>query len=102
MNRNFCELHEGDGYEMSDHHLIPQTRHKNKRVKRDHERAELLRKIRVCQPCHSKIHSVLTEKEMERGYNTVEALRAHPEVAKFVAWIRKHNHARTSSRDLKR
>jgi len=85
---------------MSKHHLIPQTRHKNKRVKRDLEREDMNKKIKICQPCHSKIHSVFTEKEMEREWNTLEKLQSHPEVAKFIVWIRKHNHVRTSSREL--
>jgi hypothetical protein len=34
-----------------------------------------------------RYHATLTNKELERGYATAEALRAHPEIAKFVAWI---------------
>jgi hypothetical protein len=103
MNKSMpiCELHQGEGYEMSDHHLIPQTRHKNKRVKRDLDREARHQKIKVCQPCHSKIHSVFTEKELEREWNTLEKLQSHPEIAKFIIWIRKHGHARTSSREMK-
>lgn len=39
--------------------------------------------------CHRKIHSVLTERELARSYSTPEALRAHPEIARFVNWVRK-------------
>ena len=98
----FCDLHQGEGYEMSKHHLIPQTRHKNKRVKRDLEQEERNMKIRVCQPCHSKIHSVLTEKELEREWNTLEKIQSHPEIAKFIVWVRNHSPARTSSKDMKK
>jgi hypothetical protein len=38
--------------------------------------------------CHRTIHAVLGNKELERGYSTAEALRAHPEIAKFVSWVR--------------
>jgi hypothetical protein len=31
---------------------------------------------------------VLTEKQLEREYNTIAKLRAHPEIAKFATWIR--------------
>ena len=41
--------------------------------------------------CHKTIHATLTNKEIERGYASAEALRAHPEIAKFVAWISDKN-----------
>ncbi len=37
--------------------------------------------------CHRTIHKTLTNKELERGYSSPEALRAHPDIAKFVDWI---------------
>lgn len=43
----------------------------------------------LCRPCHGFIHKVLTEKQLELEYNTVESLRAHPEIAKFVGWVAK-------------
>jgi 5-methylcytosine-specific restriction endonuclease McrA len=72
---------------LTRHHLIPRTRHHNKRNKREFDRATVRRTVSICRPCHSQIHAVLTEKELERGYHTVEALLAHPEIAKFAAWI---------------
>ena len=39
--------------------------------------------------CHSKIHSVFTERELLAFYHTPERLREHPEMAKFIKWIRK-------------
>ena len=38
--------------------------------------------------CHRTIHATLSNKELERGYATAEALRAHPEIAKFLLWVR--------------
>ena len=29
----------------------------------------------------------LSEKELERDFNTIDRLRAHPEIAKFARWI---------------
>lgn len=37
--------------------------------------------------CHRTIHALLTNKELERGYHKATALRAHPEVGKFVLWV---------------
>lgn len=33
------------------------------------------------------VHAVFTEKQLEREFNTVELLRSHPEIQKFIAWI---------------
>ena len=72
----------------SHHHLIPRTRHALCRKRRSHTVAQLNRQVDICQPCHSKVHSVLTEKELERTYNTVETLAEHPEIKAFVEWIK--------------
>jgi hypothetical protein len=53
--------------------------------------------------CHRIIHATLTNKELERGYASAEALRAHPEIAKFVAWVSNKEpdfHAPTRRRKL--
>jgi hypothetical protein len=39
--------------------------------------------------CHKEIHATLTETELARNFSTVEALRAHPRIAAFVAWVAK-------------
>ncbi|MFL6540632.1 MAG: hypothetical protein ACJ8HU_07715 [Chthoniobacterales bacterium] len=72
---------------LTRHHLIPRTRHSNKRNKRDFERAVVRQVIGVCRPCHSQIHALLSEKELEREYNSAAKLKTHPGVAKFGEWI---------------
>ena len=37
--------------------------------------------------CHRTIHRTLTNKELERLFASAEALMAHPEIARFVAWV---------------
>lgn len=39
--------------------------------------------------CHREIHASLTETELAREFHTIEALRRHPRLARFIAWIRK-------------
>ncbi len=39
--------------------------------------------------CHKEIHATLTETELARDFATPEALRAHPRLAKFIAWVAK-------------
>jgi hypothetical protein len=54
--------------------------------------------VRVHQICHNQIHATLSEAELARAFTTSEALRAHPRLAKFIAWVRKRPpmfHSRT-------
>ena len=84
-----CALCERKDVEVTRHHLIPRTRHKNKRNKKIFDREEVRTRLAdLCRPCHKFIHSVLSEKDMEFDYNTVEQLAGHPEIRKFVEWVR--------------
>lgn len=37
--------------------------------------------------CHKQVHAVFTETELARLYPTPQALRAHPEMARFIHWV---------------
>lgn len=37
--------------------------------------------------CHREIHAALTEAEIARDYADIDALRTHPRIARFVAWV---------------
>ena len=74
---------------VTKHHLIPRTRHSNKRNKKAFDRAEVKERVLwLCKPCHNQIHAVLTPKQLEFDYTTAEALATHAEIAKFLAWVR--------------
>lgn len=76
--------------QLTRHHLIPRTRHKSRQNKKRFSRTEVKERIALlCRPCHKYIHAVLSEKELETEYNTIEALQAHPDIRKFIAWIRR-------------
>ena len=60
----------------SKHHLVPESRGGKETIP--------LHGI-----CHSKIHHVFTEKELEKSYNTIEKLLEHEEIQRFVKWISK-------------
>jgi hypothetical protein len=82
-----CELCERDPVKLTRHHVIPVTRHTNKKTKKEtthHDRHTI---AWICRPCHDQIHVLITEKDMEREYNTIEKLKAHPGVQKFIAWV---------------
>ncbi len=84
-----CELCGRLVNEVTRHHLIPQTRHSNKKNKRDFDREEVKTRLALlCRPCHKQVHACLTEKELERSYNTLEELKVHREIARFVDWIK--------------
>lgn len=84
-----CELCGREVAALTRHHLIPRTRHSNKRNKRLFDRADVKHRIAwLCRPCHNHIHALFTEKMLEREFNTLESLATHPEVAHFVEWIR--------------
>jgi len=75
---------------VTKHHLIPRTRHKNKRNKREFDRVEVKTRVAwFCRPCHDHVHALFTEKTLEREFNTLESLMAHPEIARFVTWIQR-------------
>lgn len=64
------------GQNIDEHHLIPKTFKGKETV--------TLHKI-----CHRKVHSVFTERELANYYNTIERLREHSEIQKFIAWVAK-------------
>ena len=78
--------------------------HRRKWVRRRFGSEEPRRRLlHVCHPCHKHIHAVLSEPELARAYNTAEALRGHPEIQRFTAWIAdKPAEFRTRSRAMRR
>ena len=87
-----CALCLRPGQKLTKHHLIPRTRHSKKSV-RDHMSLDEARSqiLLVCRSCHNQIHAVLSEKELERDYNSLEKLLTHPDIASYVTWTRKRN-----------
>jgi hypothetical protein len=86
LMRGFCALC-GREETLTRHHLIPRTRHHNKKNKCVFDRALVKETAGLCGACHRQVHALFSEKELERDFNTVAALRAHPELEKFIAWI---------------
>lgn len=85
MTTGTCKLCQRPGMALTRHHVIPQEIHH--RVKKKDPKAQVNVVEMICRPCHSHIHSVFTNKELSRTYNTIEKLAAHPDVVKFVGWI---------------
>lgn len=60
------------------HHLVPLSRG-----------GAGTRTIPLHKICHDKIHSVISEKDLERHFSSMEKLRGHPELERFIQWVRK-------------
>lgn len=60
--------------------------------------------VRICADCHGAIHALLGNRELERGYRTIEALRSEPRLARAFAFIarqppeRRLRHRRSADR----
>ena len=39
--------------------------------------------------CHRKIHSLFSRKELATEFASSEAVRRHPEMQKFIRWVRR-------------
>ncbi|MFX0210291.1 MAG: hypothetical protein ACFFDT_30205 [Candidatus Hodarchaeota archaeon] len=68
-----CELNET----AQKHHLDP----KNKKYPT----------IWVCSLCGRMIHAFFTNQELSTSYTTLEKLRSHPRVKKYIKWLWKKN-----------
>ena len=63
---------------ITKHHLIPLSRG-----------GKGTDTIPMHQICHTKIHAVLTEKELRDYYHTIERLHEQEEIQKFIKWVSK-------------
>jgi hypothetical protein len=83
---------------LTRHHLLPRTRAR-KIKRRRKSRQELKRRnpdrtIALCSPCHRNVHVSIGNADLERGYDSVEALRDHPGVRRFTKWVKDKPHGR--------
>ena len=60
------------------HHLLPKE-----------EGGEAEHRLPFCKPCHKQVHAMFSNKQLAASYNSIEKLQAAPELATFLAWIRK-------------
>jgi hypothetical protein len=82
-----CALCQRATTHLTRHHLIPRIVHRRPRTRRNFTRDQRLSVVLLCRACHKQIHSLFTEAELARTYCSIEALAAHPQVARFVGWV---------------
>lgn len=64
------------GPSVDKHHLIPKSLGGKEVV--------LIHKI-----CHQKIHSLFSERELLKTYNSIEKIKNHEDMKKFIQWVQK-------------
>lgn len=70
-----CHREMIEGKSTDRHHLVPKTF--------GGKEQHLVHRV-----CHQKIHSLFTERELEKYYHTFERIRDHIEMKKFVKWLK--------------
>jgi hypothetical protein len=75
-----CELCERKVSLYTVHHLVPRSRD-NK-----------IQKVAIlCKACHGMVHRLISNLELEKNYYSIELLKEHPEVNRFIRWVRKQD-----------
>ena len=64
------------GPSLDQHHPVPRSRGGRETV--------IMHKI-----CHRAIHAMLSERELAEEFSTFSALKMHPMLAQFIAWVKK-------------
>lgn len=76
--------------DLTEHHLVPRREHARLRGSPGFDLEAARRAtVSLCRACHRTVHAELTHRELADTYNTLESLRRHPGVARFVAYARR-------------
>jgi len=90
------------GPSIDEHHLKPRAFGSKKEISAD------LNKVILHKICHMKIHSSISERELYRYYHTIERVKEHHDIIRFISWVQKKNpefvniHRDTKERKRKR
>lgn len=85
-----CELCGRDVPVRTKHHLIPKRTHRQPRVRKRFDREQRHgRTAMLCRPCHKQVHATISEPTLAAEFNTLDKLAGHPEIARFVDWVKK-------------
>lgn len=87
--KDLCCVCGRSGAALTRHHLVPRMVDGRKSTRRRVGGDKVGLVALVCAACHRQIHSVFTETELGRDFNTPDKIRSHPEIRKFVAWVSK-------------
>ena len=79
-----CDLCERATPLLTEHHLIPRSQGRRQGL-----RAAELPTADLCPACHKFLHATFSNAELAGEYADLTALRQHPEVGRFLAWVRR-------------
>jgi hypothetical protein len=83
---------------LTRHHLLPRsyTRRMRRRKKgrRALKRRDAGQTVALCAPCHCNVHRALSNRDLGRTHDSLEALLANPDVRRFTEWVRDKPHGR--------
>ncbi|WP_242916925.1 HNH endonuclease [Pontibacter liquoris] len=82
-----CELCGRAVQHLSRHHLVPREEGGRYGATAD-----------LCQPCHSTIHLHLSNHELAKSYNSIEALQKADALQKYLRWVKNKPLERISNR----
>lgn len=72
-----CALCERKVSKVTLHHLVPKE-----------EGGRYTETVPLCQPCHSTIHNLFSNKELKKTFHTIQALRSSERLHNYLQWIR--------------
>ncbi len=73
-----CELCQREPPKFTEHHLVPRSRG-----------GKFGPKAKLCATCHRQLHAMFSEATLAKELNSIETLRANPEVASYLNWVRR-------------
>lgn len=85
-----CQLCARECSQLTRHHLIPLSRHNKNRTKKNFSKYDMTQQIAMlCRPCHSQVHRIFDNQELADYYHTLERLKQHSDMEKFINWVKK-------------
>jgi hypothetical protein len=82
-----CSLCEREVSYITYHHLTPKA-----------EGGKHAEQVPLCQPCHSTIHRTYSNKELAKGFNTLQILKTSEKLQNYLTWIKKQTIERIKNR----
>ena len=73
-----CELCHRRVDQYTVHHLVPRARGGRSGPKAN-----------LCPTCHRQVHALFSETTLVRELHSIDLLRANPQVAAYLKWVRK-------------
>ncbi len=73
-----CELCWRESPRLTAHHLVPRA-----------EGGRFGPKVTLCPTCHGQLHALFSTTTLARELNSIEGIRANPQMANYLRWVRK-------------